>query len=295
MTAKSHNLAELGDSGNDGLWEALFISGMPELEALRRQHLELPSPPRCRLCFAPFAGPGGKMLRERAEDPIFENKLNPLMCNRCDYFLAANPGGVTVEASMIFVDIVDSKSLRRLRDPSDYAQSQIAFFSQTAEPIWDCLGYVIERAGDHVVAIYPPGMSGGDHAAKAIGTAMSLFRMERPRAADGEPLRLAVAVYTDEVRVASLDIGNVSDGRVKDIKVLGFATTILAGLAAHRRLRPTGGVIVSDSTFDAAMRTEGAVVPDELKRLEPETLVLFENDEADEPVEVSARVLRSET
>ena len=44
---------------NEEVWYAVFGPGHPDLLKQQRFHKRLPSPPRCKLCLAPFHGIGG--------------------------------------------------------------------------------------------------------------------------------------------------------------------------------------------------------------------------------------------
>jgi hypothetical protein len=46
------------------MWRQMLRGNYPRLHGMRRMWGALPSPPRCKLCNAPFRGPGGKLINE---------------------------------------------------------------------------------------------------------------------------------------------------------------------------------------------------------------------------------------
>src|SRR6516165_3924341 len=89
-------------TANEALWRTIFADGHPQLKSFQRLHSWLPSPPRCKMCFAPFRGIGGLVMRLRGKAPA---NRNPRYCSACDKFIRNFPGGAEVELSMLFVDV----------------------------------------------------------------------------------------------------------------------------------------------------------------------------------------------
>src|SRR5258706_13825923 len=86
--------------------------------ALRRSFGRLPSAPRCKLCYAPFHGIGGALLK-----PWFGQwERNPQLCKNCIRALTRQGvGGAEVEISMLFVDIRGSTGLAARLGPPPFA------------------------------------------------------------------------------------------------------------------------------------------------------------------------------
>src|SRR5512142_3276585 len=63
----------------------------------------LPSPPRCRYCYAPFHGAGGALVRSLYGRR--QSNLNPTLCNVCEQFASRYQGGAEIELSLLFADV----------------------------------------------------------------------------------------------------------------------------------------------------------------------------------------------
>jgi adenylate cyclase len=60
-------------------WHKTLIEGEKPVRMIRTVFRRLPSSPRCKLCFAPFAGVGGRILRVTGE--FAPSRKNPTFCN----------------------------------------------------------------------------------------------------------------------------------------------------------------------------------------------------------------------
>jgi len=60
-------------------WRKTLVEGEKPLRFLRTTFRRLPSSPRCKLCFAPFASIGGRILRLTRE--FAPSRKNPTFCN----------------------------------------------------------------------------------------------------------------------------------------------------------------------------------------------------------------------
>jgi hypothetical protein len=58
------------------MWERMLTGDFPRLTRMRRIWGALPSPLRCKLCNAPFRGPGGVLMRAIAYGPSPLNRLD---------------------------------------------------------------------------------------------------------------------------------------------------------------------------------------------------------------------------
>src|SRR5262245_7701485 len=110
---------------NERLWKTVFADGHPKLKSYQRFHSWLPSPPRCRMCYAPFKGVGGAYMRLRGKGPA---NRNPRYCSACDKFLRAYPGGAEVDLSMMFVDVRGSVPLAERMPPVEFSRYLAGFF-----------------------------------------------------------------------------------------------------------------------------------------------------------------------
>ena len=84
------------------MWEAMLTGNVPRLHRMRRMWGALPSPPRCKLCNAPFSGPGSVLMRMIGYGT---SPLNRRLCNWCIRAISKKPGGAEVEIALLFADV----------------------------------------------------------------------------------------------------------------------------------------------------------------------------------------------
>ena len=211
--------------GNEGLWKMLFAAGDPKLQKMQNFHLKLPAKPRCRLCMAPFKGLGGWLMRLKGKS---RNNRNPNFCNACDKFLDTFPGGADIELSILFVDIRRSTEYTESHDPASVSQRINIFLNEAINIITENDGFINAFYGDCVVAAWPPGFSGKDHAAKAIAAAQSLVTKEMVDSA-GETIPVGVGVHTGPVYISTV---SALQGTFRDISIFGNNVNLAARLAS---------------------------------------------------------------
>jgi adenylate cyclase len=185
----------------------------------------LPSPPRCKLCFAPYAGVGKLVMALQGRAP---SNRNPRFCSLCDKFIRANPGGAEVELSMTFVDVRESTALAEKLGPTAFSHAMNRFYVSATGVLNEADGFIIDLVGDEVVALYPPGFSGTDHARKAINAAHALTRLEIDAGA-GTKLSLGVGVHTGTVFIGTV---NGAQSGIEDVRALGVNVNATARLAS---------------------------------------------------------------
>ncbi len=78
----------------------VFSVGRGPRRVYRRLNRLMPSDPRCKLCYGPFAGVGGRL---RGLAGFAPSRMSPRLCNRC--FERAPLGGVEIEIGLLFADI----------------------------------------------------------------------------------------------------------------------------------------------------------------------------------------------
>jgi adenylate cyclase len=229
-------------TGNEEVWRAVFAEGHPKLKQFQRLHMRLPSPPRCRMCFVPFGGIGGTVMRWRGKG---RSQRNPHFCNACDAFITAYPGGAEVDLSILFVDVRNSVGLAERLGPTAFSNIMKNFYTTATQPLIDTDGFVIEFIGDAVAAIYPPGFCGPEHARKAIAGAEGILRGKIP-SADGLELPIGVGVHTGTVFIGTVA---GAEGGYHDVQPLGDNVNVAARLSSMAA--PTQALI-SEAAFVAA-------------------------------------------
>ncbi|MCB1513874.1 MAG: adenylate/guanylate cyclase domain-containing protein [Hyphomicrobiaceae bacterium] len=246
--ADQNGAQQSAQSNNEELWQTIFAVGHPQLRAFQNFHLKLPSPPRCRMCYAPFKGVGGLYMKFRGKGPA---NRNPRYCSACDKFLRAFPGGAEVEMSIIFVDIRGSVPLAARMQPAEFSRYMADFFRAATQALIDTDGFVIDFRGDCVVGVYPPGFSGADHASKAVEAARRLLLDRAPKAPDGTPLPIGVGVHTGLVYIGTV---SGAEGGIQDLTILGDNVNLAARLS---QMAAPGEALISDAAWRSGMPGDG--------------------------------------
>jgi adenylate cyclase len=220
---------------------------------LRRFWRAFPSAPRCKLCLRPFSGPGGALMRMINLGPW---EKNPRYCRGCYQDIDANHGGAEVELSLLFADVRGSTGLAERMTPGDFFDLLNRFYEVAARVLVEREAIVDKFVGDEVVGLFVPGMSGLDHAAKAIDSAVALLEATGHGSADGPWLPVGAGVHTGVAFV-----GSVGDTGVTDFTALGDTVNTTARLAS---VAGAGEILVTRAAADAA----GLVGELEQRRLE---------------------------
>jgi adenylate cyclase len=231
------------ETGNEEIWRAVFGEGHPKLKQFQHLHSRLPTSPRCRMCFAPFAGIGGLFMRWRGKGP---SQRNPHYCNACDAFITKFPGGAEVDLSILFVDVRNSVGIAERLGPTAFGQVMKNFYQAATQELIDTDGFIVDFSGDAVVGIYPPGFCGRGHARKAVQAAERLVRGAMPCYPDGSELMIGVGVHTGTVFIGTV---SGAEGGYHDVQPLGDNVNVAARLSTLAAPREA---LVSDATFVAA-------------------------------------------
>lgn len=246
----------LREDGNADLWHTIFALGHPALKKQHRLHRLLPSPPRCRLCLAPFAGLGGWWLGRRGKQP---SSRNPHYCAACDGFLQAFPGGAEVDMTLLFVDIRGSTDYATHHSPAEVSQRVNLFLDAATRAITDHDGFIMAFYGDCVVAVWPPGFAGPDHPAKALAAARALIRPDLIPASRTAPVQVGVGLHRGPVYICTVA---AAKGLFRDVSVFGANVNLCARLAAAA---PAGHLLASTATAargpDSPMTLKGFDTP----------------------------------
>jgi adenylate cyclase len=204
---------------------------------------KLPGPPRCKLCYNPFGGFGGRICRVLGMAP---SKKNPQLCSLCCEKLP--PGGAEVEVAILFADVRGSTGLADRLGPAAYAAALNGFYRTATEVLVRHDAIIDKLIGDEVMAFFVPGFAGDRFRLTAIEAGRSLLRaLERTNA------RLPVGVGVE----AGLGfVGNVGEDRHVDFTVLGDPVNMAAHIQAAAR---PGELMVGEGAFSAvADRYPGA-------------------------------------
>ena len=237
-------------TGNEELWRALFAQGDPKLHKMHWLYTKLPKKPRCQLCLVPFAGLGGWIMRRRGKGV---NSRNPKFCNACDKFLEAFPGGAEIDMSILFVDIRNSTQYAAGAEPADVSRRINAFLDAATEIINREDGFIMAFYGDCVVAAWPPGFSGEDHADKALRAAGNLADSANIVDANGETIPVGIGVHTGRVFIGTVQ---AAKGLFRDVSIFGQNVNLTARLAASAQ---ASEALVSEATVLASGNDAGGL------------------------------------
>ena len=208
---------------------------------LRGTFRRIPSPPRCKLCHAPFRGIGGVVLK-----PWFGPwEKNPQLCKSCIGALAKQgPGGAEVELTLLFADIRGSTSIGEHLRPTAFSALLQSFYRLAAAAIAEHDGIVDKFVGDEAIGLFIPGFVGPHHAAVAIAAGQQLLAsVARPDAAMSGPIPVGGGVHSGVAYVGSVG----SSEEISDFTALGDVVNSTARLAS---LAGAGELLVSTAARD---------------------------------------------
>ncbi len=244
---------------NEELWYTIFGVGHPLLIGKQQTFRTQGTPPRCKLCLAPF---GENPEFGGTPDQPGPSNRNPRYCSLCDVFIRENPGGAKVKLSMVFADVRDSTKLAEELELREYVRLMNKFYGDTTRAFIDTDGFMLEVVGDEVFALYPTGFSGvsagddavvdeaklvkereGVAAAKAVDAARRLVTISEG-GADG--FAFGIGIHTAEVFIGT--VRGAEEGIV-DVRVWGPEVIKTARLSAAAR---AGEALISDETCKAA-------------------------------------------
>jgi adenylate cyclase len=219
---------------NDPYWYDFLTKGDATERRLRRIFRHIPYGPRCKLCAAPFNGPGAPIMRVLGSRP---SDKNPNVCTRCFTYLADHHGGAEIEASMMFADIRGSTSLAERMSTAEFHAILDRFYVAATNAVFDNDGSLDKFVGDEVVAFFFPNFVGQDHAAAAISAATDLLRATGHEEAGGPWVPVGAGVATGIVWA-----GAVGTGAQTDITAIGDTVNTTARLASAAK---AGEVLVT--------------------------------------------------
>jgi adenylate cyclase len=232
------------DAEADARWHAVLVGDearAPGLARLRRIFRHLPSDPRCKLCYAPYAAPFGPVVGLLGFGRWHKN---PSLCGSCLRIMERSQGGAEVELSMLFADLRESTQLAASMSASAYTRLLNGFYRTAAGAVEDRGGSIDKYLGDGVFAVFIPGFAGADHAARAIDAGALILRKTAP--IGGAPaLPVGIGVHTGMAYVGVVG----GSGDLTDFTALGDAVNIterLSSAAASREL------LVSDASLVAS-------------------------------------------
>lgn len=208
----------------------------------RRLFRHIPWAPRCTVCLAPFAGPGGAAFRLIG---IKRWEKNPNVCTDCIRGLVKHEVmGAEAEISFLFADVRRSSELARTMDTYAFAELMQRFYRTASDVLLDHSAILDKFVGDEVVGFFMPFMTGPDHAGTALRAAEALLAATGHGDPDGPWLPIGAGVNSGVTFV-----GMVSRGSGSEFTAFGDAINLAAHLATQAAV---GEILTTDATIDAA-------------------------------------------
>jgi hypothetical protein len=158
---------------NDEYWRNYLTQPDSMVRFGRRVFTHIPSEPRCRMCTAPFAGPGGPIMRLIGKR---QSPGNPNVCSTCHDYMVRYHGGAEVPGAMLFADIRGSTALAESMSTADFHALLDRFYSVASQAVFEHDGMVDKFVGDELVANFFPSLAGERYVARAIDAARSVLR-----------------------------------------------------------------------------------------------------------------------
>ena len=223
---------------------AVLTGESPGLASQRRAFRRIPSPPRCKLCAAPFAGLGGLIFRHAG---YRQSPGNPALCTRCITVLRKRQmTGVEIPITLLFSDIRGSTAMGERMRPAEFHTFLDGFYRLASDSIVAHDGIVDKVVGDEVIGLFFGGISGPHHPGVAVAAAIDLAeRAAQASTTLSVSIPVGTAVHTGEAFVGATGPGTTVD----DFTALGDVVNTTARLASAAK---AGEVIVSAAAAEAA-------------------------------------------
>ncbi len=208
----------------------------------RRLFRRIPSAPRCTVCLAPFAGPGGAAFRAVG---IRRWEKNPNVCNDCIRELVRHEVmGVDAEISFLFADIRRSSELARTLETIEFAHVMQRFYRMASDVLLDHSAILDKFIGDEAVGFFLPFMTGPDHAGTAVRAARALLQRVGEAEVGETNVQLGIGVNT-----GTTFVGMVSSGSGHEFTAFGDPINVASHLAAAAG---AGEILTTAATLTAA-------------------------------------------
>ena len=226
---------------DEAFWYDFLTRGDSREHKGRMLLKRIPQGPRCKLCAAPFAGPGGRVMRMIGKRPA---AMNPAVCSSCFDFMSAHHGGAEIETTILFADIRGSTSMAEGMSAAAFRNRLDRFYTTASAVVFDHDGMIDKFVGDEVMALFFPLLSGDRHVAEAIAAGRGILMATGHADPDGPWVPVGVGVHTGRAWV-----GAVGDETHTELTAVGDIVNTTARLAT---VAGPGEVLVSVEAARAA-------------------------------------------
>ncbi len=218
-------------------WRRALSVGLESHRVYHRLNRLMPSDPRCKLCYGPFAGVGGRL--RGLITGFAPSRKNPRLCNRC--FEAAPLGGVEVEIGLLFADVRGYTALAETRPPEEVAGLLNRFYAVSSDVLFGRDAIIDKLIGDEVMALFLPGVTGPEYFKKMASAAEGLLRGVGYGTDEGPWLSLGVGLG-----FGLAFVGNVGSSEVKDFTAIGDVVNTAARLQSEAM---PGQIVMSERVY----------------------------------------------
>jgi adenylate cyclase len=234
----------MAEQSSDEEYAKVLTGEHPGFERFRSSLMRIPSAPRCKLCAAPFEGPGGAVLRHLG---FSRYPGNPSLCSNCvGSFRKTGLRGAEIPVTLLFADVRGSTGIAEGMRPTDYRAFLDQFYQIGTDVILKHDGLVDKLVGDEVIGLFFGGVSGPHHAKAALAASTDLVaRAGQATTSSGGGIPVGAGVHTGEAYVGTTG----PKGAVDDFTALGDVVNTTARLAS---LAEAGEVLVSVAAAEAA-------------------------------------------
>jgi adenylate cyclase len=243
----------MGEPLSPDEWEREWRRHARALRIRRGVMQRLPADPRCKVCYAPFAGFGSRLVRPFGYRP---SRKNPRMCSVC--FEDTPDGGMEIDGGVLFADVRGFTTLSETMPPAELAELLNRFY-KTATAVLIRHDAIIDKlVGDEVMGVFIPQFVDGDVYEHMVGAAADLLAGVG-FGTDDEPW-LPVGAGLDFGRIF---VGNVGGGgEVRDFTALGDAVNTAARLQSAAG---AGQIVVSERVYGGVAAAYPDAQPAELE------------------------------
>jgi len=208
------------------------------LRRTRRIMKALPKDPRCKVCNAPFAGIGGKLVKPMGFGP---SRKNPRLCKAC---IDSGPRrGTETDAGILFADVRGFTALAEDMSPGDVAGLMNRFYEAATATLVRHDAIIDKFSGDQVMAIFLDFILDEDPRPAMVEAAQGILRAVGFGTPEGPWLQVGVGLDYGPAYV-----GDVAGGDIRDFTAIGDSVNTAARLQAKAG---AGQIVLSESVYEA--------------------------------------------